>query len=398
MLIKNGLIFTAEGHFVPLCIQTNGDKILSLFKEDTSSFSINASDSSERTVDASGCYVLPGLTDIHFHGCMGRDFCTEDISPQDTEIMKNLDFIGRYELSKGVTSICPATMSLPESTLSAICRGSALFKQAQDGGGYTTSAELVGIHLEGPFLNPHKKGAQNGAYLKLPESALLYRLQDRADGLIRLVTLAPELPDALACIAECRNAFQFSLGHTEADYDTAMAAFLSGADHITHLYNAMPAFLHRAPGPIGAALDAQDCFVELICDGIHSSPSAVRAAFRLFTPSKLVLISDSMEAAGLSDGNYRLGGQDVILTGKTAALADGTIAGSVSTLYDCLCTAVSMGIPLEDAVCAATINPCRSIGIDTLYGSIEVGKKAHFLLLDQKDLSIKAVIKGNTVL
>ncbi|MCH5269466.1 MAG: N-acetylglucosamine-6-phosphate deacetylase [Lachnospiraceae bacterium] len=398
MLIKNGLVFTPEGHFAPLCIQTNGDQILSLFKGETSTFSQNMPDASEKNVDASGCYVLPGLTDIHFHGCMGRDFCTGDISPQNTEIMRNLDAIGRYELSKGVTSICPATMSLPESTLSAICHGSALFKQAQDGGGYATSAELVGIHLEGPFLNPHKKGAQNGAYLKLPESALLYRLQDYADGLIRLVTLAPELPGALLCIAECRKDFRFSLGHTETNYDTAMAAFSSGADHITHLYNAMPAFLHRAPGPIGAAMDSQDCFVELICDGVHSSPSAVRAAFRLFTPSRVVLISDSMEAAGLTDGNYRLGGQDVVVTGKTAALADGTIAGSVSTLYDCLCTAVFMGVPFEDAVCAATINPCRSIGIDALYGSIEVGKKAHLLLLDQKDLSIKAVIKGNTVL
>lgn len=398
MLIKNGLIFTAEGHFVPLCIQTNGDKILSLFKEDTSSFSINASDSSERTVDASGCYVLPGLTDIHFHGCMGRDFCSGEMPPTDTDIIENLEIISRYELSRGVTGICPATMSLPESALSVVCHGSALFKQAQDEGSYSVCAELVGIHLEGPFLNPNKKGAQNGAYLKLPESALLYRLQDYADGLIRLVTLAPELPGALLCIAECRKDFRFSLGHTETDYDTAMAAFSSGADHITHLYNAMPAFLHRASGPIGAAMDSQDCFVELICDGVHSSPSAVRAAFRLFTPSRVVLISDSMEAAGLTDGNYRLGGQDVVVTGKTAALADGTIAGSVSTLYDCLCTAVSMGIPLEDAVCAATINPCRSIGIDALYGSIEVGKKAHLLLLDQKDLSIKAVIKGNTVL
>lgn len=398
MLIKNGLTFTADRHFAPLCIQTNGDKILSLFKEDASMFSQNMWDSSERIVDASGCYVLPGLTDIHFHGCMGRDFSNTDKPCSDSEMAENLEAIGRYELSKGITSMCPATMSLPESALLNICRGSALFKQAQENGSYESSAELVGIHLEGPFLNPHKKGAQNGAYLKLPESALLYQLQDKADGLIRLVTLAPELPGALSCIQDCRKDFHFSLGHTEADYDTAMDAFLAGADHVTHLYNAMPPLLHRSPGPIGAAMDTPDCFVELICDGIHISPGAIRAAYRLFSSSKLVLISDSMEAAGLKDGSYRLGGQDVTVTGKTAALADGSLAGSVVTLYDCLCTAVSMGIPFEDAICAATINPCRSIGIDDLYGSIEIGKKAHFLLLSQKDLSIKAVIKGNLFL
>lgn len=389
MLIENGLVFTAEGRFEPLCIRTDADRITDFPEED------KIADVSEKRVDASGCYVLPGLTDIHFHGCMGLDFCSADTSCKDAAIMENLNTIGEYELSKGVTSMLPATMSLPEPILSAVCRGSALFKQAQERGDYEASSELVGIHLEGPFLNPRKKGAQNGAYLQPVESPLLYRLQEQADGLIRLVTLAPELPGALSCMKECRQDFRFSLGHTDADYDTSMAAFRAGADHVTHLYNAMPAFLHRNPGLIGAAMDAPNCFVELICDGIHSSPSAVRAAFRLFSASRLVLISDSMEAAGLPDGSYRLGGQDVIVKGKTAALADGSLAGSVVTLYDCLLSAVSMGIPLEDAVRAATVNPCRSIGIDHLYGSIEIGKKAHFLLLDQKDLSIKAVIKGN---
>lgn len=396
MLIENGLVFTADGRFRPLSVRMEGDRITDLFETHKNS------GASEKTVDASGSYVLPGLTDIHFHGCMGRDFCNVDTSYKDTDIMENImeniDAMGRYELSKGITSICPATMSLPESVLSAVCRGSALFRQAQESGGYSAAAELVGIHLEGPFLNPHKKGAQNGAYLCLPESPLLYRLKEQSCGLIRLVTLAPELPGALSCISECQNDFHFSLGHTEADYDTAMAAFLTGADHLTHLYNAMSPLLHREPGPIGAALDTPDCFVELICDGIHNSPNAVRAAFKLFSSSRLVLISDSMEAAGLMDGSYRLGGQDVIVKGKTAVLADGRLAGSVVSLYDCLCLAVAMGIRLEDAILAATINPCRSIGIDALYGSIEVGKKAHFLLLDQKDLSIKAVIKGNLIL
>lgn len=398
MLIENGLVFTADKGFQPLHIRTGEDKILSLFEKTVPEISGKMTESSEITVDASGCYVLPGLTDIHFHGCMGRDFCNEDSVSEDTKLLQNLEAIGKYELSMGVTSICPATMSLPEEMLSAICRGSALFKHAQETGSYADAAELVGIHLEGPFLNPQKKGAQNGTYLRPPETALLHKLQDEAGGLIRLVTLAPELEGALSCIAQCRNLFHFSLGHTDADYDISMAAFLAGADHITHLYNAMPPFLHRAPGPIGAASDTPGCFAELICDGIHNSPSAVRAAFKLFSSSRLVLISDSMEAAGLSNGCYRLGGQDVTVKEKTAVLANGSLAGSVVTLYDCLCNAVSIGIPLEDAVCAATLNPCRSIGIDDLYGSIEIGKKAHFLLLEQKDLSIRKVIKGQLIL
>ncbi|MCH5275214.1 MAG: N-acetylglucosamine-6-phosphate deacetylase [Lachnospiraceae bacterium] len=398
MLIENGLVFTEKTGFRPLHIRTGEDRILSLFEKNSSEISGRMKESSEVTVDASGCYVLPGLTDIHFHGCMGRDFCNEESVSEDIKLLQNLEAIGKYELSKGVTSICPATMSLPEEMLSAICRGSALFKHAQETGSYADVAELVGIHLEGPFLNTQKKGAQNGAYLRLPETTLLHKLQEEAGGLIRLVTLAPELDGTLPCISECRNLFHFSLGHTDADYDVSMAAFLAGADHITHLYNAMPPFLHRAPGPIGAAFDTPECFVELICDGIHNSSSAVRAAFKLFSSSRLVLISDSMEAAGLSDGRYRLGGQDVIVKEKTAVLANGSLAGSVVTLYDCLCNAVSIGIPLEDAVCAATINPCRSIGIDDLYGSIEIGKKAHFLLLNQKDLSIRKVIKGQFIL
>ena len=161
---------------------------------------------------------------------------------------------------------------------------------------------------------------------------------------------------------------------------------------MTHLFNAMPAFHHRDTGVIGAAFDFQKCFAELICDGVHLSPTAVRAAFRLFGDDRIVLVSDSTEAAGMPDGEYSLGGQKVIKRGKEARLADGTLAGSVSDLYTCLVTAVSMGIPLESAVAAATVNPCRSVGTDGEYGSITPGKAAHFLILDKETLEIRQVI------
>lgn len=380
MIIQNGLVFTEDGSFEPLHISTKDDLITGVYEAS------KEENETDEIFDATDCYVLPGLTDVHFHGCNGHDFCEGN--------QEAFDAIASFELSQGVTSICPATMTLPAETLSDICKNASAYRKAQnDGTGRTDTADLIGIHMEGPFINAHKKGAQNEAYVQTPSAEKLRNWQKDAEGLIRLVSMAPEVPEALSCIKECNGEFHFSIAHTEADYDTAMEAFSSGADHVTHLYNAMPPFTHRAPGVIGAAADTPHAFVELICDGIHIAPSVVRATFRLFGDDRVILISDSMEAAGMPDGKYSLGGLEVNVKGKLATLTDGTIAGSATPLYQCLLTAVSMGIPLESAVKAATINPCRSIGIDALYGSIKEKKKAHFLVLNKKDLSIKAVIK-----
>lgn len=411
MTIRNGLVFAADCRFHPLNVETDGNIITALSRP--GEISGQASPASSPEVDAAGCYVLPGLTDIHFHGCAGHE-CYGS-SPE--EAAEHLRHMGEYELSVGVTSICPTAMSLPSEALFHICRGAALFRKEQERGSYPASALLAGIHLEGPFLNPLKKGAQKEDFLRLPDPALLSRLQEASEGLIRLVTLAPELEGALECIRAIRELrfpdrplmpsrgkipsfsgkITCSVGHTAADYHTALRAFQAGADHVTHLYNAMPPFHHRKPSLIDAAMDCEHVFVELICDGVHSSPSAVRAAFRLF-PGRLVLISDSLEAAGLGSGRFRLGGQDVSVTDGRALLPDGTLAGSVSNLYDCLRKAVSFGIPLEQAAAAATINPCRSVGLDQVLGSIEPGKAAHFLLLDQKDLAVRAVIRDGLIL
>ena len=219
------------------------------------------------------------------------------------------------------------------------------------------------------------------------------RLQKKAEGLIRFCDIAPETDGAMDFIRELKDEVRISLAHTTADYDTAREAFIHGARHVTHLFNAMPPFSHRAPGVIGAAAENPDVIAELICDGIHIHPSAVRAAFRLFGDERICLISDSMMATGLSDGEYTLGGQAVTVRGNLATLADGTIAGSVTNLMDCLRTAVQkMGIPLEDAVRCASLNPAKAIGVDALYGSIEAGKKGDVVLL-RKDLSLAGVIK-----
>lgn len=328
-------------------------------------------------VDLSGCWVIPGLTDLHFHGCRGADFSDADAA--------GLQTMADYELSRGVTQICPAGMTLDEPQLVAICRTAAAHKKNAGGG-----ADLVGMNLEGPFLSEKKKGAQNGAWLRNPDAELLLRLKKESGDLVKLVSVAPELPGALEFIQRVKDEVVVSVAHTACDYDQALAAFDAGAREATHLFNAMNPFAHRDPGPVGAAADS-DCMVELICDGVHIHPSMVRAVFKLFGADRVILISDTMRAAGMSDGAYTLGGQDVTVRGSLATLADGTIAGSVTDLMKCMTTAVSFGIPLKDAVTAAAVNPAKALGIYDRVGSLDVGKEANAAVLNP-DLTLRAVL------
>lgn len=328
-------------------------------------------------VNAAGCWAIPGLTDLHFHGCVGEDF--SDGSPE------GLQKIAEYQLSRGVTQFCPAGMTLEREQLVRICRVAAAHKREARGG-----ADLAGVNLEGPFLSYAKRGAQNAAWLQTPNLPQLEELVKASDGLVKLVSVAPEVEGALEFIPGAAKLAHVSVAHTTANYDTAMAAFRAGADHVTHLFNAMPPFAHRDPGVVGAAADS-GADVELICDGVHIHPSVVRAVFRLFGADRVILISDTMRAAGMPDGDYTLGGQAVKVTGKLAVLGDGTIAGSVTDLMSCLKTAVSFGIPLADTVRAAAVNPARVLGIDGQVGTLDVGKTANVVLLNE-DLEVRTVI------
>lgn len=331
-------------------------------------------------ISAHGCYVIPGLTDLHFHGCVGEDF--SDATPDSLQKMAD------YELSRGITQICPAGMTLGEDQLTKICQNAAAHRAKNAGG-----AELVGLHLEGPFLSMAKKGAQNAAYIHDPDAAMLHRLQEAAGGLVKLVTLAPEQPNSLEFIQSARqDGVTVSLGHTTADYDTASAAYKAGARQATHLFNAMPPFTHRAPGVVGAAFDYPEVKVELICDGVHIHPAVVRAVFKLFGSDRVILISDSLRATGMPDGRYPFGGQEIEVHGNRATMADdpNTLAGSVSDLMACLKTAVSFGIPLADAVTAAAVNPAKVLGIYNRLGSLDIGKEANAAILDEH-LDLKAV-------
>ncbi|MEG1847924.1 MAG: N-acetylglucosamine-6-phosphate deacetylase [Lachnospiraceae bacterium] len=375
MIIKNGTVFTPNYRFEGKTIATQGDRIT----EVTEGSEVTSSE----LYDASGCYVIPGLTDIHFHGCVGYDFC--DGTEEAVKAMAS------YELTQGVTTICPATMTLSEERLTTICSTAAAYASAQAANPSDTESTLCGINMEGPFINLSKKGAQNPAYIHTPDADMFHRLQGLSGGLVKLLAIAPEEPGALEMIQALKDEVVLSIAHTSANYEAAMKGLDAGATHITHLFNAMTPFAHRDAGVVGAAADTINCDVELICDGIHISPSMVRSTFKLFGDQRVILISDSMMATGMEDGKYALGGQDVFVKGPLATLADGTIAGSATNLLNCMRMVVKMGIPLESAVKAATYNPARSIHILDDYGTIESGKMANMVILN-KDLTMKNVI------
>ena len=366
MIIKGGKVFQEDGSFLEQAIYINDHRLV-----DKAEYQDDG-----EVIDAEGLLVLPGLVDIHSHGAAGEDF--SDGNPE------GLKKILQYEKRCGITSYCPTSMTFPKERLRQIF-ASIKGAQTEDG------ATVVGINMEGPFLDPAKKGAHVEKWIAAPDVAFVRELNQDADGLVRLVTLAPNMDGAEEFIKEMHEEVCISLGHTAADYDCASRAMKLGAHHVTHLYNAMQPFGHRAPGLIGAAMDDPECMVELICDGYHIHPSAIRAAFRMFGPERVILISDSMRATGMENGTYELGGQEVTVKNRKAVLKDGTLAGSATNLYGCMCKAVEFGIPLEQAIMAATANPAKSIGIFDYVGSIRIGKQADLLLVSE-NLELKRVI------
>lgn len=372
MVIRNAKIFGPDHRFSPQDLVIRDGRISAAPAED-----------GEEILDAQGLLALPGLVDIHFHGAVGHDFCDADEA--------GLQAIADFEASRGVLAVCPATMTYNEDILGNIMDTAA---RHQNGRG----ADLVGINMEGPFISPRKIGAQNPAYIQSADVEMFRRLQKRSGGLIRLVDIAPEEPGALDFIRSCHEEVNISLAHTCAGYDEAREAFAAGARHMTHLYNVMPGISHRQPGPIIAALEA-GAEVELISDGVHIHPAVVRFTFRVFGPDRVVLISDSMMACGLPDGQYSLGGQDVTVAGSRAVLTQHpeTIAGSAACLYDCMRRAVSMGVPLEEAVRAASENPAKCIGVEADYGSLAPGRWGN-VILTNPDLEIQQIIQKGVVL
>lgn len=355
MRYENGWIF-ADGRFV------RGG-----FSVENGRFAHVLEDVPGPAEDLDGALVIPGLVDIHVHGCAGADFSDGDYA--------GLVRMARYLARRGVTSYAPASMTLPYDALDKAFHAAARLRRE----GLADGARLMGIQMEGPFLSREKRGSQNPAYLRLPDWDRFLQLYDAAEGLLRIVDVAPELPGAVEFTRRASEKCRVSVAHTAAGYDQAAAVFDAGATHLTHLFNAMSGIHHRHPGPIGAASERENVTAELICDGIHVHPGAVRMAFRLF-PGRICLISDALRCCGMADGSYSLGGQEILLSGGVARLTGGAIAGSAADLYQCMRRAVSFGIPREQAVWAATALPARVIGRESETGAIADGRVADFVI------------------
>lgn len=442
MIIDNVKVYTEAGKFVSGGIITEEDKITGIYTEQEREDifkkmniqNIKRKQSAQGTLaqsdvenvlkegilDGDGAYAIPGLIDLHFHGCVGDDFCDGDI-----EAIRR---IAEYEASVGVTAIAPATMTLPVEELESILRTAVEYKtkyegklfaqreagsvsekitadinskrsEGKEGQEKRKRADFVGINMEGPFISPIKKGAQDEHNIIPCDKEVAQRFLDASDGLVKFMGIAPEESEnTVSFIKDMKDKVNISLAHTNAPYESAKEAFDAGANHAVHLFNAMPAFTHREPGVVGAVSDSEHVMAEIICDGVHIHPSMVRAAFKMMGAERMILISDSMRATGMPDGQYTLGGLDVKVRGNRATLvSDGALAGSVTNLADCMRTAVTkMEIPLETAIACATKNPAISLGVYEERGSISVGKKADIVLLDE-NLTLKKVIKNGMV-
>ena len=359
MLFKNGYIFV-NGKFVYGSFRVENGKftdVLDYVPE-------------EAGVDLGNAYVIPGLIDVHNHGNSGADFSDGNY--------EGLVSMARYLAKNGITSFAPASMTLPYEMLERAFATGAKLREEKPAG----CARIVGIQMEGPFFSEKKKGAQNGAYLQKPDFAAFKRLYDGCGGLVTIVDLAPELDGSERFVKEAAKLCTVSVAHTDATYQDAKMAFDAGATHLTHLFNAMPSIHHRNPGVIGAASENESVQAELICDGMHVHPSSVRMAFRLF-PGRIVLVSDALRCCGMPDGEYELGGQQIYLQGTVAKLADGTLAGAATNLYDGMRNAVKFGISKEEAILSATRNPAKALGCTEEVGAIAAGKRADFIICDE---------------
>lgn len=321
----------------------------------------------DTVIDAKGKRVIPGLVDVHLHGFGGNDVSDGKLKEMSIALAK-----------AGTTCWLPTTMTDCAENLERITNGILP----------TDGAVIAGFHLEGPYISPKKKGAQNEAYIQSPSVESFKRFKN-----VRKITVAPEMDGCIEFIKRIAGECSVSLGHTDCTYDDAINAIEAGANSLTHTFNAMPPMLHRAPGPIGAALE-KGIYAEVICDGNHVQKAAVLALYKMFGSDRMILISDTVRPAGCPDGVYDSGGLYVYMTNGVATLKDGTLAGGSQPLMFGVKKAVEFGIDFYEAVKMATETPANSIGLNK--GRVKEGFDADLLILND-DMSIDTVIIGGEI-
>lgn len=367
MILKNGNIYY-NGKFQKGAIVIKNGIITDMIFDDSS---VNSADA----IDCTDKYIIPGLVDIHTHGCVGFDFSTATVN--------EIHQMRKYYLKNGITSILAATVSLSDNDMKKAVETISEASDEKD-----DEANIEGINIEGPYLSAKKCGAHDISLLKEPDIDFINSMGNK----IKIVNVAPEYSKAFDFIKQFKG--KVSIAHTDCDYETAKAAIEAGADHVTHIFNAMNGLHHRKPGVIGAFFDT-DATAEIICDGIHVHESVLRMMFRA-KPDKLAVISDSMSATGLEDGQYKLGNLDVTVKNSTATLADGTLAGSVMNVYDMMRNLINIGISPEKAVASVTEIPAESVNMGNKVGYIKKGRKADVLIVNN-DFSLDSVIHSGKV-
>ena len=376
MFYKNARIYCSDFQFRNGAFEVVNGKFASVLPECVP----------EDAIDLQGATVIPGLVEVHSHGCAGADFSDGDY--------EGLKAMAKQYAAWGVTSFAPASMTLPYDVLEkAFATAKQLAEENIEG-----LSVLRGIQMEGPYFSYKKRGAQNADYLKEPDFEGFKALQEGCGGLIRIVDIAPELPGAVEFVEKAKELCTVSIAHTDSDYDHAKAAIDAGVTHLTHLYNAMPAIHHRTPGVIPAAVENENVQAEIIADGYHIHPASVRLAFTMFK-NRMILVSDSGRCAGKEEGyRFDLGGQMAEIRGGVAKLVGtDTIACSASNMWACLTNVLSWGIPEEEAVRAATYNPAKAIGATDVVGSIAEGKVADFIVCNGDYTGRRVFLAGKEI-
>ncbi|MEH7081614.1 N-acetylglucosamine-6-phosphate deacetylase [Neobacillus drentensis] len=377
ILIRN-VRFVSDAKPKPRTILIRNGQIESIYNDDVS-FDIKT----DSAIEGNGQLLIPGMIDVHIHGADGFDMMDGTI--------ESVEAVSRACARTGCTSFLATSVS---SSLQDLLK---MIGNVKEAAGREPGAGLVGLHIEGPYLNVKRKGMQNEQYLRHPDLDEMKTILEASGSLLRMVTLAPELPGGLEMIRFLKEqGIIAAIAHSDSTYEEAKAAFQSGASHVTHCFNGMRPIHHRDPGVVIAAFEDSSVSVQAIVDDVHLHPAIVRLIYREKGPDHMVLITDALQAMGMGDGTYLFGGHEVRVSHGVATLSDGTLASSTVTMNQALGKAVRSGIPLKDAVTMATKTPADILGLPNK-GRIEPGADADLVLMNDQFEVLWTIVNGKLV-